>query len=122
MAQTTMRCFSLVFCLVLLCCSLAGCGKTTQSPELWGRGEAKEIDITSKIPGRVVTLLVKEGDRVQPGQLLASRIDSRDINAQVNQALAGIQAFGGAAYLRPPPSLACRTKRCKAMCKVLRRC
>ena len=71
---------------------LTGCGKTSASAETWGRSEAKEVDVNSKIPGRIVSLLVKEGDRVSKGQVLA-KIDNRDIVAQANQAKAGISAL-----------------------------
>lgn len=71
---------------------LAGCASNETSQEAWGRAEAKEVDINSKIPGRVVSLLVKEGDRVTKGQVLA-HIDNRDIIAQVNQAKANINAL-----------------------------
>lgn len=79
--------------LLLITSLLAGC-RSASAPanELWGRAEAKEIDVNSKIPGRVVTLLVKEGDRVEQGQLLA-RIDNRDLTAKANQAQASIQAL-----------------------------
>lgn len=69
-----------------------GCGQSGGTQEVWGRAEAKEVDINSKIAGRVVTLLVKEGDQVEKGQLLA-RIDNRDLTAKANQAKAGIQAL-----------------------------
>ena len=72
---------------------LTACSKQTASaPEMWGRAEAKEVDINSKIPGRVINLLVKEGDIVEKGQLLA-RIDNRDIVAQANQSRANINAL-----------------------------
>lgn len=71
---------------------LAGCKDSTATPEAWGRVEAKEVDINSKIPGRVVSLLAKEGDRVTKGQVLA-RIDNRDIVAQANQSKANINAY-----------------------------
>lgn len=71
---------------------LGGCGFGQPSREVWGRTEAKEVDINSKIPGRVVELLVREGDRVKKGQVLA-HIDNRDIIAQVNQARANIKAL-----------------------------
>lgn len=77
---------------VVLIPVLAGCGNGTATTEMWGRVEAKEVDINSKIPGRVVSLLVKEGDKVSKGQLLA-HIDNRDIVAQVNQAKANIHAL-----------------------------
>ena len=71
--------------------TLGGCN-TASTTEIWGRAEAKEVDINSKIPGRVLILSVKEGERVEKGQVLA-RIDNRDITAQANQALAVIKAM-----------------------------
>jgi HlyD family secretion protein len=74
----------------LLAALLGGCGPAPK--EVWGRAEAKEVDVNSKIPGRVLALLVKEGDRVEKGQVLA-RIDNRDIVAQANQAKAAVKAL-----------------------------
>ncbi len=83
----------------MFCCMLAmgivlmsfGCGsqQKTASEETWGRADAKEIDINSKISGRVVELLVKEGDTVKKGQVIA-HIDKRDLEAQRNQYEANI--------------------------------
>jgi HlyD family secretion protein len=70
---------------------LGGCSTATVSKEVWGRAEAKEVDVISKIPGRVLTLMVKEGDHVTKGQVLA-RIDNRDIAAKANEAQAAIKA------------------------------
>jgi len=67
---------------------LNGCSFNQSQAEIWGRTEAREVDINSKIAGRVVELLVKEGDSVKKGQVLA-RIDNREIIAEVNQAKAG---------------------------------
>lgn len=78
--------------LIMTATLLTGCGSNAAAPEVWGRVEAKEVDINSKIPGRVVNLLVKEGDRVTKGQILA-HIDNRDIVAQVNQSKANIKAL-----------------------------
>lgn len=77
---------------VLVASILGGCSVGTTAKEVWGRAEAKEVDINSKIPGRVLSLTVKEGDLVEKGQILA-RIDNRDIIAQANQAKAAIQAM-----------------------------
>ena len=84
------------------CCLLAvalaaaaalGCGgKKDAQADVWGRADAKEIDINSKIPGRVVQLLVKEGDTVKEGQVIAY-IDKRDLLAQKAQYEASIQAL-----------------------------
>ena len=62
----------------LISTMLVGCSTTSTSQEVWGRVDAKEVDVNSKIPGRVVSMLVKEGDIVTKGQVLA-RIDNRDI-------------------------------------------
>ena len=50
-----------------------------------GRIEAIEIDVATKSPGRVLEILVDEGDFVQPGQVLA-RMDTEVLQAQLNQA------------------------------------
>jgi HlyD family secretion protein len=90
--KTRVLVYGCVLILLLPVFLLAGCGKNGNSQEVWGRAEAKEVDINSKIAGRVIGLLVKEGERVEKGQLLA-RIDNRDITAKANQAKAGIQAL-----------------------------
>ena len=69
----------------------AGCG-TQESKVAWGRADAKEIDVNSKVAGRVVELLVKEGDTVTAGEVIA-RIDRRDLEAQKQQAEANIAAI-----------------------------
>lgn len=79
-------------CIMLLSIMLNGCSFNQSQAEVWGRTEAREVDINSKIAGRVVELLVKEGDSVKKGQVLA-RIDNREIVAEVNQAKAGEQSI-----------------------------
>ena len=54
-----------------------------------GRLEATEVQIASKIPGRLAEVLVDEGDKVTRGQLLA-RIDTRTLEAQRTQAEAEV--------------------------------
>ncbi|MCP9340163.1 HlyD family secretion protein [Stutzerimonas xanthomarina] len=55
-----------------------------------GRIEATEIDIATKSPGRVLAILVDEGDFIQPGQVLA-RMDTEVLQAQLNQARAQVR-------------------------------
>lgn len=55
-----------------------------------GRIEATEIDVATKSPGRVLEILVDEGDFVQPGQVLA-RMDTDVLQAQLNQARAQVR-------------------------------
>ncbi len=45
-----------------------------------GRIEAEEIDVATKMPGRVMEVLVEEGDFVEKGGIL-SRLDERELNA-----------------------------------------
>ncbi len=56
-----------------------------------GEIEATQIDIASKIPGRIDSLLIKEGDRVKKGQVLAV-IKSPEIEAKYEQAQGAVEA------------------------------
>jgi HlyD family secretion protein len=55
-----------------------------------GRIEATEIDIAAKIPGRIGEILVREGDFVTPGQVLA-RMNTDQLEAKRRQAQAELQ-------------------------------
>ena len=55
-----------------------------------GRIEATQLDVATKIPGRVTEVLADEGDAVEAGQVLA-RIDTKDSEAQLRQAEAEIE-------------------------------
>jgi len=55
------------------------------APILQGEIDARQIDVAAKVPGRLAALLVKEGEPVTQGQLLAS-LDSAEIQAKVAQA------------------------------------
>jgi HlyD family secretion protein len=50
-----------------------------------GRIEATEYDIATKRAGRIAEVMVREGDMVSPGQILA-RIDTQDLDADLRQA------------------------------------
>ncbi len=54
-----------------------------------GRLEATEVDITTKFPGRLAEVRVKEGDNVEAGQMLA-RMDVRELEAELRQAQAQV--------------------------------
>jgi HlyD family secretion protein len=54
-----------------------------------GRLEATEVQIASKIPGRLAEVRVSEGDKVLKNQLLA-RMDTRTLEAQRSQAEAEV--------------------------------
>ena len=55
-----------------------------------GRLEATKVYITTKYQGRIESVLVREGDRINTGQVLA-RMDTRTLKAQLHQAEAQIQ-------------------------------
>ena len=52
-----------------------------------GRIEATEYDIATKRPGRIAAVTVREGDMVEPGQVLA-RMDTQDLDADLHEAQA----------------------------------
>ena len=55
-----------------------------------GRIEATEIDVATKLAGRIATIEVDEGDFVQPDQVLA-RMDTSVLQAQLSQAQAQVR-------------------------------
>ncbi len=62
-----------------------------QEKAITGLIDATEIDIASKIPGRVKEMAVREGDRVEKGQKLLT-LSSDEIEAKIAQVNAGIDA------------------------------
>ncbi len=54
-----------------------------------GRLEAKQIDIATKYPGRIKTVLADEGDTVDAGQIIAT-MDTEPLEAQLRAAQAQI--------------------------------
>lgn len=63
---------------VLLALLNTGCSMSAQREEtLWGQADATEVDVNTKVPGRLVELYVKEGSLVRRGEPLA-QIDARE--------------------------------------------
>ncbi|MDR3048499.1 MAG: efflux RND transporter periplasmic adaptor subunit [Elusimicrobiota bacterium] len=56
-----------------------------------GQIDGDSIDIGSKVPGRVISIFVKEGDMVKKGQVLA-KLDGKEIRAKLRTASAGLSA------------------------------
>ncbi len=54
-----------------------------------GRIEAEEVHVATRYAGRVVAVLVEEGDMVEPGQVLA-RMDTAELEASLAKAKADI--------------------------------
>src|SRR5688572_33134141 len=59
---------------------IAGCRQTSDDGiiHLNGRIEAPTVDLGPKVPGRVVQVLVREGDRVKAGALQIGRASCRE--------------------------------------------
>ena len=84
-------------------------GAAGEAPVLTASGyivALKQVDVSSKITGRIVALHVEEGDLVQQGQIIA-QLDDSELKAAVNKAVAGVaQARARLATLqsgsRPP--------------------
>ncbi|MEK7377231.1 MAG: biotin/lipoyl-binding protein [Candidatus Margulisiibacteriota bacterium] len=63
-----------------------------------GTIEAIEIQVSSRISGKVVSLMADEGDDVKKGEVLA-KLDSQDISSQYDDARATFQ-FANTEYVR----------------------
>ncbi|ABZ83685.1 conserved hypothetical protein [Heliomicrobium modesticaldum Ice1] len=63
--------------------------KVRAGQPLTGYVEGVEFSVASKVAGRVQEVLVKEGDRVEAGQIIA-RLESRELVEQLNQAKAAL--------------------------------
>jgi HlyD family secretion protein len=74
--------------LFLLWLALIGCGQlpgtsSSGAAEVWtGFIEGETVDVSAQTGGRLTTLIVQEGDQVQPGQLLA-RLDDELIQRRI---------------------------------------
>ena len=78
--------------IVLVALAIAGCKSEAPSNEVRATGhvEATEIRLASKIGGRLVELLAKEGDHLAAGAVVA-RVDARDMELAVQRAKADQQ-------------------------------
>ncbi len=61
-----------------------------------GRLEATEVDVATKVPGRLASVLVREGEEVKAGEALAE-LDSEDLKAALRAAEAQIREAKAAA-------------------------
>ncbi len=72
-----------------------------------GRVESDQVDIAAKTAGRLSAVLVREGDMVQPGQVIA-RIDSSELEAQRAKYAADV-AYAEAAKIEADATVEQRT-------------
>ena len=75
--------------LLLALLLLAACRR--DSTTLQGETDAKQVNVATKVSGRVDSLLVREGDSVRRGQIVAT-LDGPEIRAKAAQALAARDA------------------------------
>lgn len=68
---------------------LSNKGKKAETITTAGIVEGTEVNLSSKIPGRISEFCCKEGDRVSGGHTLV-KLESDDIKASVEQATAGV--------------------------------
>jgi HlyD family secretion protein len=71
--------------LFVLTILLVSCEKTKKENLIQGKVENEQLAIVSKIPGKIVRLLVKEGDFVKAGDTLAI-LDIPEVDAKKSQA------------------------------------
>lgn len=71
--------------------AVAACQAEPTHKTLTGLMDVYEIDVASKVPGRIKELLVREGDRVEQGQKLAV-MESQEIEAKLGQVRAARDA------------------------------
>ncbi|HEV8640185.1 MAG TPA: efflux RND transporter periplasmic adaptor subunit [Methylomirabilota bacterium] len=69
--------------------AVRGLNGDTGALSVTGTVEATQVDLSAKITGRVVELLVREGQPVERGQLLA-RLDDTELAAEVRRAEAAL--------------------------------
>lgn len=88
--QTWKKFLIIISAIALLCTS--GCAQQDKREEafLWGQADATEVDVNTKVPGRLVELYVKEGAFVHKGDKLA-KIDAREQNALTSAAKAKVE-------------------------------
>src|SRR5512138_653789 len=77
-------------CSTLTLVALCACARPAPAA-VTGLVDATEIDVASKIPGRVKELAVREGDRVEAGQALVT-IESQEVAAKIEQVRAAVNA------------------------------
>lgn len=95
MTRATQRPSARVYLLIAIVAALLifGLYKTFQKPQLplQAQMEAQEINVSSKVPGRVGTLHVQLGQMVKAGDVLFE-LDSPEVQAKIDQATAAEQA------------------------------
>ncbi|MDR3243516.1 MAG: biotin/lipoyl-binding protein, partial [Elusimicrobiota bacterium] len=78
------------FVLIFISLIISACSKNADKTII-GEVDADEIDIALKVPGRILYLSIKEGDKVRKGQILG-KIESKELRAKLRTASAALKA------------------------------
>lgn len=84
-------CLLAVTLLLAMTAAAGGCSSGRGETTVAGTVEARQVDVNTKVPGRVARLLVREGQEVRRGQVVAE-IDRRELEAKEKEALAAVEA------------------------------
>lgn len=84
-------CLLAVTLLLAMTAAASGCSSGRGETTVAGTVEARQVDVNTKVPGRVARLLVREGREVRRGQVVAE-IDRRELEAKEKEALAAVEA------------------------------
>ena len=78
---------------------ISGCSQQDKREEafLWGQADATEVDVNTKVPGRLIELYVNEGSLVHKGDKLA-KIDAREQNTLHAAAKAKVEEAKAASF------------------------
>ena len=79
------------FILLLMAITIIGCSNSNDKSDAYGNFETDEVVLSAENAGKINDILVKEGDKVQKGQLLAV-IDTVQLDFQRQQLLASMTA------------------------------
>jgi HlyD family secretion protein len=79
--------------LLAVCAFLSACsGRSARRTEMIeGTLECEEVNVSAKVPGRLLQVMFEEGSAVRAGETIA-RLDSREIDAKVAQATGAYEA------------------------------
>lgn len=89
-----MKVFKNIFIGGILLIAFSSCGKNNTITEFRGKVKFETISVTSKVPGRIYSIYVQEGESVQKGDTLAV-LDIPEVNAKLMQAEGAVKAAQG---------------------------
>lgn len=83
--------FAIPLLLIVIVLIYVFTGSSSDENIITGIVEGTTVDVASKIPGRVDSLLVKKGDFVSKGTIIA-RLESKELDAKIEQARGAMMA------------------------------